>query len=197
MSMLTLTLQDGDLTMLSAEMYTRPYAVAMQLGVYSSSNGLDWARKRTLRRSAGTSDGMDIHAAHWGPLMTHDTKNDTWLISYVSYKAAPSNGSGFLANYQGTIFSRYATEAGDAGLDSDFGEASSGSGHAYNSDRVLLAPDDFHINGPWPYQCQGLQGTDSFAPFQLADGTWAAFAGTSHQVSHIREPHVEIHILVC
>jgi hypothetical protein len=51
--------QDGGFTMLSAEMYTRPYAVAMQLGLFTSSNGLDWTRTRTLRRSAGTNDGTD------------------------------------------------------------------------------------------------------------------------------------------
>jgi hypothetical protein len=173
--------QDGGFTMLSAEMYTNPYAVAMQLGVFTSLNGLDWTRKRTLRRSAGTKDGTDIHAAHWGPLLTKNPANNTWLMSYVSYKAAADNASGFLTNFQGTIMSSYATEAGDAGLDSDFGEAASGPTPAYDRDEVLLAPDDFNVNGPWPHQCQGLQGTDSFAPYQLADGTWAAFAGTSHQ----------------
>jgi len=172
---------DGGLTMLSAEMYGDPYAVAMQLGVFKSDDGLDWKRQRTIRRSAGTETGTDLHAAHWGPLLTKNPANDTWLLSYVGYKAAPSNASGFLGNFQGTIFARYATEAGDAGLDSDFGEAASAPAPAYDGDQALLAPDDFHLTGPWPHQCQGLQGTDSFAPYQLADGTWAALAGTSHE----------------
>lgn len=47
--------------------------------------------------------------------------------------------------------------------------------------RVLLEPDDFHVNGPWPHPCQGLQGTDSMYPYQLADGSWAALVGTSHE----------------
>ena len=172
---------DGGLTMLSAEMYADPYAVAMQLGVFTSYNGLDWTRDRTLRRSAGTETGTDLHAAHWGPLLTRNPSNNTWMLSYVGYKAAPNNGSGFLANFQGTIFARYATEVGDAGLDSDFGEASAAPSPAYAGDHVLLAPDDFHINGPWPHRCQGLQGTDSFAPYQRADGSWAALVGTSHE----------------
>ena len=46
---------------------------------------------------------------------------------------------------------------------------------------MLLAPDDFRVDGPWPHVCQGLQGTDSFYPFALHDGTYAAFVGTSHQ----------------
>ena len=172
---------DGGFTMLAAEMYGSPYAVAMQLGVYHSPDGLSWNRQRTLRRSAGTTSGTDLHAAHWGPLLTQNTANHTWLISYVGYKAAPNNASGFLANFEGTIFSRYAAQAGDAGLDSDFGEAASAPAPAYVGDEVLLAPDDFHVTGPWPHQCQGLQGPDSFAPYQIADGTWAALVGTSHQ----------------
>ena len=168
---------DGAFTMLTAEPYQAPYAVAMQLGVFRSSNGLDWHRERTLRVSTGELGTGSIHAAHWGAILTKNTANNTWLLSYVGYKAAASNASGFLANYQGTIFSRYATEPGDAGLDSDFGEAAAataGSGPpAYDSDRVLLAPDDFPPFPPgnatwpssaWPHQCQGLQGTDSFAP---------------------------------
>jgi hypothetical protein len=172
---------DGGFTMLSAEMYTTPYAVAMQLGLFTSPNGLDWDRKRTLRRSTGTEGTGSLHAAHWGPLLTKNPANDTWLVSYVGNKAAPSNASGFLSNYQGTIFARYATKPGDAGLDSGFGEWASGSPPAYDSDVTLLAPDDFNVDGPWPHPCQGLQGTDSFAPYQLGDGTWAAFAGTSHE----------------
>eukprot|EP00756_Hemistasia_phaeocysticola_P049968 Hpha_TRINITY_DN24578_c0_g1::TRINITY_DN24578_c0_g1_i1::g.172590::m.172590 len=172
---------DGRFTMLSAEPYTQPYAVAMQLGLYTSDNALDWTRQRTIRVSTGQLGTDSLHAAHWGPLLTKNPANDTWLLSYVGYKADKNNASGFLTNYQGTIFSRYATKSGDAGLDSDFGEAASGSTPAYEGDTVLLEPDDFNLLGPWPHPCQGLQGTDSFAPYQLADGTWAAFAGTSHE----------------
>lgn len=63
-----------------------------------------------------------------------------------------------------------------AGLDSDFFDAT------YRAtDAVLLAPDDFSVNGPWPYPCQGLQGTDSLYPFRVNESLWAAFVGTSHQ----------------
>ena len=173
---------DGRFTMLSAEPYAKPYAVAMQLGLYTSENALDWTRQRTIRVSTGQLGTDSLHAAHWGPLLTRNPANDTWLLSYVGYKAAKNNASGFLANYQGTIFSRYAAVPGDAGLDSDFGEAASTpTAPAYESDDVLLSPDDFHLLGPWPHACQGLQGTDSFAPYQLADGTWAALVGTSHE----------------
>ena len=171
--------EDGSFTMLAAEMWTQPYAVAMQLGMYKSANAIDWTRQRTIRRSLGTKDGSTLHAAHWGPLLTKD--GESWMVSYVGYRAPASNASGFLSNFQGTIFSRYATESGDQGLDGDFGEAASGSTPAFEGDKILLAPDDFNVNGPWPYQCQGLQGTDSFAPYQLPDGTWAALAGTSQQ----------------
>lgn len=174
---------DGGFTMLSAEPYASPYAVAMKLGVYHSENALDWTRQRTLRVSTGKFGSGSLHAAHWGPIFTKNTANDTWMLSYVGYKADPNNGSEFLTNYEGTIFSQHAKQAGDDGLDSDFGESEAQKKHipSYTDDVVLLAPDDFNLAGPWPHQCQGLQGTDSFAPYQLADGSWAALVGTSHQ----------------
>jgi hypothetical protein len=76
----------------------------------------------------------------------------TWVLSYVGYRGAPSNSSGWLENFQGTIYARYASSAGDAGLDSDFHDST------YRStDSVLLTPDDFQVDGPWPHVCQGLQ----------------------------------------
>lgn len=44
-----------------------------------------------------------------------------------------------------------------------------------------MAPDDFSVNGPWPYPCQGLQGTDSFYPYRVNGSLWAALVGTSHE----------------
>ena len=115
----------------------------------------------------------------------HDPRNDTWLLTYVGYRAAGSNSSGWLENFDGTIYSRYAEEAGDAGLDSSFGEGAvqpNASSPAFGGDRELIGPDDFQVNGPWPHECQGMQGTDSFYPYQLADGSWAGFAGTGYTV---------------
>ena len=63
-----------------------------------------------------------------------------------------------------------------AGLDSDFYDAT-----YRTTDSVLLAPDDFNVAGPWPYPCQGLQGTDSFYPYRVNESLWAAFVGTSHE----------------
>ena len=168
--------KDGGFSMIAAEMYTNPHWIAMRLGVYTSRDGLYWDKKRTLRQSTGKFDGGP-HSASWGPFFLHDPSNDTWMLSYVGYRSSPNNSSGWLANYDGKIYTRYASEAGDAGLDSDFGD---GPG-AFAADTILIGPDDFHVNGPWPHPCQGMQGTDSFYPFQLNDGTWAGFAGTSQQ----------------
>ncbi len=167
---------DGAFTMICAEMYGDPKWVAMQLGVFHSADGLAWTRVRGLRRSTGDLTGASPHSSSWGPFFTHDSANDTWLLSYVGYRGAPSNSSGWLENFQGTIFSRFAGAPGDAGLDGDFSDA-----QGFAGDAVLLAPDDFRVEGPWPHPCQGLQGTDSMFPFQLNDGSWAAFVGTSHQ----------------
>ena len=77
-----------------------------------------------------------------------------------------------------SIYARYAEYEGDAGLDSDFRD---GRSFEAGGDIVLLSPDDFRADGPWPHPCQGLQGTDSMMPYQLQDGSWAALVGTSHQ----------------
>jgi len=186
--------KDGGFSMVAAEMYADPMWIAMQLGIYGSSDGLGWDRKRAVRRSsADVKDGNDPHAASWGPFFVHDPKNDTWLLSYVGYRSAPGNSSGWLENFEGTIYARYAEHAGDAGLDSSFGEGApqpNMTSPAFGGDRVLVRPDDFKVNGPWPYECQGLQGTDSFYPYQLEDGSWAGFAGTSHQEADDKFPGV-------
>lgn len=169
---------DGGFSMVASEMYAAPKWVNMRLGVYTSADGLAWSRARGLRTSTGDLTGRDPHSSSWGPFFLHDAANDTWVFSYVAYRGAPSNSSGWLENFEGTIYARRAAVAGDAGLDSDFGDAGA---FAPGGDSILLAPDDFRVNGPWPHVCQGLQGTDSMYPFQLDDGTWAAFVGTSHQ----------------
>eukprot|EP00040_Diaphanoeca_grandis_P040590 m.5399 g.5399 ORF g.5399 m.5399 type:complete len:404 (-) comp4381_c0_seq1:230-1441(-) len=171
---------DGGLSMLVAEMYDDPRWVAMRLGVYKSVDGLHWERLHGLRKSTANFNGTDQHAASWGPFFLHDPTNDTWVLSYVGYRSAPNNSSGWLENFQGIIFTRYASETGDTGLDSDFGDSEE---NYFDGDKILIAPDDFNVNGPWPHRCQGMQGTDSFYPFQLNDKSWAAFAGTSFQSS--------------
>ena len=178
--------EDGKLSMVAAEMFAGNW-VNMRLGVWESADGLDWTRVRSLRASTGR-DNSGPHAASWGPFFIHDPANDTWVLSYVGYRTAGSNASGWLGNFDGTIFYRYATVSGDAGLTSDFGEdgdieKTNESATAFAGDRVLIAPDDFKVNGPWPHQCQGMQGTDSFYPFRLNETHWAGFAGTSQQQS--------------
>jgi len=168
---------DGGFTMICAEMYSDPKWVAMRLGVWFSRDAMTWTKVRTLRNSSANFDGTSQHSSSWGPFFVYD--GAFWTLSYVGYRGAPSNGSGWLENFDGTIFAQRAAQQGDAGLDSDFGDSA---GYApWANDTVLLQPDDFDVNGPWPHVCQGLQGTDSMFPFVLNDGTWAALVGTSHQ----------------
>ena len=175
---------DGALTMIAAAMYGDPLWVRMRLDVFGSADGTAWQFRRSLRVSDANFDGSSQHSSSWGPFLTLDSANNSWLLSYVGYRGAPSNASGWLENFRGTIFARSAAEPGDAGLDSDFDDA-----NFVARDVVLLEPDDFSVTGPWPHACQGLQGTDSMFPFPLAAdagvgggvGGWAAFVGTSHQ----------------
>lgn len=104
----------------------------------------------------------------------------------MAYRSAGSNASGWLEDYDGTIYYRYASAAGDAGLDCDFGEGddiakTNQSAAAFAADQVLIGPDGFNVRGPWPHICQGMQGTDSFYPYRLNETHWAGFAGTSQQ----------------
>jgi hypothetical protein len=122
------------------------------------------------------ADGTDAHSSSWGPFFVKEPDTDTWYVSYVAYRGAPNNASGWLTNYEGQIFARAAAMPGDAGLDGDFQDV-----NAFQHDALWLSPDDFAVQGPWPHSCQGLQGTDSFFPYQLADKSWAALVGTSHQ----------------
>jgi hypothetical protein len=167
---------DGGFSMICAEMYAEPKWVAMRLGVWSSRDGMTWTKVRTLRNSTANYDGSSPHSSSWGPFFVFDGAH--WTLSYVGYRGAPSNSSGWLENFEGTIFAQRAAQQGDAGLDGDFGDSVI---PAWANDAVLLRPDDFDVNGPWPHVCQGLQGTDSMYPFMLNDGTWAALVGTSHQ----------------
>jgi hypothetical protein len=167
---------DGSFSMIAAAMFGDPVWVRMRLDIYRSSDALAWTKVRSIRTSSADMSGNDPHSSSWGPFLLLDPANDTWAVSYIGYLGKASNASGWLSNFAGRAFFRYASEAGDAGLDSDFGDAD-----YVAADSVVLAPDDFSAAGPWPHPCQGLQGTDSFFPFRLDDGRWAAFAGTSHQ----------------
>jgi hypothetical protein len=161
-------------------MYGDQKWVKMRLGVWKSSylDPLNWERVRSLRVSDENFNGSSQHSSSWGPFFIYDLMNDVWVLSYVGYRGAPSNGSGWLENFQGTIFAASAPIKGDAGLDTTFNDSS-----YVNSDSIILEPSDWHINGPWPHPCQGLQGTDSMYPYLLQNGTWAALVGTSHQES--------------
>jgi hypothetical protein len=84
---------DGKLSMVAAEMYAGGW-VQMRLGVWESLDGLSWSRQRSLRASTGR-DNSGPHAASWGPFFVHDPTNDTWALSYVAYRSAGSNNSGW------------------------------------------------------------------------------------------------------
>ena len=108
---------DGRFSMVASEMYTDPRWVSMRLGVFTSPDGLAWTRARGLRTSTADYTGRDAHSSTWGPFFLHDAARDTWMLSYVAYRGEPSNASGWLNNFEGTIYARAANATGDAMLE--------------------------------------------------------------------------------
>jgi hypothetical protein len=155
-----------------AEMVGDPKWVGMSLGHWMSEDGWTWTRSGTLRNCSGRTDGSDPCAAVWGPSFLFDPSANRYALAYVCYNSAPSNSSGWYGNFNGSIFVAYADAEGDAGLDG-VGEG----GFTTNQTNVLYPlPGGYR---PW----QGLQGTDSFFPYPLPNGTWAGLYGSAHTES--------------
>jgi hypothetical protein len=94
---------DGVFHLVTAEMYTDPFWVAMRLGAWTSSDGYTWSRNCTLRQSSAVVNGSDPRAAMWGPMYIYDDAVSAWALLYVGYRSSPSNSSGWLGNYDGRL----------------------------------------------------------------------------------------------
>ncbi len=147
--------------LLTSEMIDDPIWTKMKLGYWISIDGKNWTRKATLKQGTGDFTGKDERAALWSPLPVFDTANNRWNLFYVAYKSAPSLPSNFLGNHAGRIWRSVSTVAGINGI-----------GGPYIDKAIVLKPGK--DSGPW----EGLQGTDSFFPYQVGK-TWYAFHGSA------------------
>jgi len=146
----------------TSEMVGDPHWVKMKLGHWLSQNGTDWERIGTLFESSGDFTGNDPKAATWSPMPFFDEKEDQWNLYYVGYKSRPDSGDMWFGNYEGRIFRAISKIKGIDGI-----------GGPYENAGMVLEPGK--DSDSW----EGLQGTDSFFPYQAANGKYYAFYGSA------------------
>jgi hypothetical protein len=148
--------------LVTTEMSGDPMSVKTRLAHWSSADRIHWKRISTLYESSGEFAGKDPRAALWGPMFIYDEQLQEWDLVYVAYRAAPDTETEFRANYEGTIWRAVSKVKGLAGIDGPYTDVG-----------VLLRPDK--DSQPW----EGLQGTDSFFPYQVGD-RWRGFYGSAN-----------------
>jgi hypothetical protein len=153
---------NGTYHLFTSEMVGDPHWVKMRLAHWISTDRLNWTRQSNLAESSGDYTGKDPRAALWSPLPVYDPKDGRWNLFYVAYQAAPDTAQRWLTNHEGRIWRAVSTVAGEDGI-----------GGPYKDAEVVLqrGPD----SDPW----EGLQGTDSFFPYQVGD-RWYAIYGSAH-----------------
>jgi hypothetical protein len=152
----------GTYHLFTSEMVGDPHWVKMRLAHWSSPDRLRWTRVSTIAESSGDFTGKDERAAIWSPLPVFDPKEGRWNLFYVAYQAAPDTAQQWLTNYEGRIWRAVSTAPGEDGIDGPYKDAGIVMQRGKDSDS-------------W----EGLQGTDSFFPYQVGD-RWYAFYGSAH-----------------
>jgi hypothetical protein len=153
---------NGIYHLFTSEMVGDPHWVKMKLGHWSSEDRVHWKRVGTIAESSGDFTGKDQRAALWSPLPVYDPKENRWNLFYVAYQAAPDTPERWLTNHEGRIWRAVSTVAGMEGI-----------AGPYRDVGVILQRG--RDSDPW----EGLQGTDSFFPYQVGD-RWYAFYGSAH-----------------
>lgn len=146
----------------TSEMVGDPHWVKMRLAHWISRDRLHWDRVATLFESSGDFTGKDPRAALWSPMPVYDPEPGRWNLFYVAYQAAPDTTEQWLTNHEGRIWRAVSKTTGLDGI-----------GGPYEDVGIVLQRGN--DSDPW----EGLQGTDSFFPFQVGN-EWYAFYGTAH-----------------
>jgi hypothetical protein len=146
----------------TSEMVGDPHWVKMQLAHWTSSDRLRWKRVSTLFVSSGDFTGKDPRAALWSPMPVYNEREGRWNLFYVAYQSAPDTAKEWLTNHEGRICRAVSKGKGLQGIDGPYEDAGI----------ILQRGKD---SDPW----EGLQGTDSFFPYQVGR-KWYALYGTAH-----------------
>lgn len=152
---------DGVYHLFTSEMIDDPLWVKMRLGHWSSTDRVNWRREGTLFESSGEFAGMDDRAALWSPMPIFDEVEEVWNLFYVAYRCMPETKGSFCQNFEGKIFRAVSTLPGRQGI-----------AGPYRDVGIILRP--MPNQDAW----EGLQGTDSFYPFQVG-AAWYAFYGSA------------------
>ena len=150
-----------------------PWDTHMRGGHYMSTDGgRAWVRVGTTYNSSAacTPTGEDRCASMWAPTPIFDASADVWRLFVVCYRIGVRAGCG---QTDGEIIMRTSSTPGRAGLAGPFPAASTTV--VLDMQGVGGAPLDYEGSGAAGTQDQG---TDSFFPYQLRDGSWAAFFGS-------------------
>lgn len=153
-------LKDG-YHLFSSEMAGDPRWVKMKLAHWLSPDGEQWNRISTIRESSGDFTGKDPRASIWSPMPIFNKKKNNWELYYIGYKSQPDSGGMWLSNYQGRVYRAVSKSIGINGIDGP-----------YEDTGMIMEP------GKESDPFEGLQGDDSFFPYE-AGGKYYAFYGSA------------------
>lgn len=153
---------NGTYHLFTSEMAGDPHWVKMRLAHWTSGDRLRWRRVSTLFESSGDFTGQDPRAALWSPMPIYDEQDGRWNLFYVAYQSAPDTSREWLTNHEGRIWRAVSKVKGWNGIDGPYEDVGI----------ILQRGKD---SDAW----EGLQGTDSFFPYQVGK-RWYAFYGTGH-----------------
>lgn len=151
---------EGTYHLFTSEMVENPMWVKMRLARWVSDDKVTWKRADTIRTSSGDFTGNDPRASLWSPMVVWDPNEDRWNLFYVAYNAAPSTPEQMRLNMNGKIVRSVSEALGREGITGPF------------TDTAIV------LDSESPDEWEGLQGTDSFYPYQAGD-TWHAFYGSA------------------
>lgn len=152
---------DGVFHLFTTELVSEPIWVQTEFAHWVSNDGLSWSRHATVLRSSGDFTGGDPLAALFSPMPVFNESDGYWDLFFVAYRCAPDTGTAFLRNHKGRVLRARSVDPGSAG-----------------------------ISGPWEFRAEvmkpgthsqdweGLQGTDSFFPYNVGD-SWLALYGSA------------------
>jgi hypothetical protein len=151
----------GTYHLFTSEMIGNPIWVRMRLGYWTSPDRLHWTRAATIFESTAEFTGADTRGALWSPLPVWDAGGDRWNLFYVAYRSKPGDGTAFTLNFDGRIWRAISQTRGPDGI-----------AGPYKDVGVVMQPGADSL--PW----EGLQGTDSFFPWE-SRGRWHAMYGSA------------------